>query len=66
MLGGDDSYVKIDKMMIRFLNNSIGYIPDKDNIFKLIKDSVNILKNKYKNLNPRYLDHLIWLYQHMK
>lgn len=63
MLAGDDTHIKMDRMMNRFLMTSIGEIPTKHKARTLIIDAVKILKNKYPNLTPKMLDHQIWLYQ---
>ncbi len=63
MLSGDETFVKVDRMMIRFFENAIGYIPDKYQIRQIIIDIVKILNKKFPNLTPRILDHQIWLYQ---
>lgn len=63
MLAGDDSYVKMDRMMMRFCKTAIGRIPDKYETRKIVISAVDILKQKYPKMTPRLLDHQLWLYQ---
>ena len=63
MLAGDDTYVKADRMMFRFFNDAIGYIPSKQEIRRMVTEVTNRMKNKYNGLTPRALDHQIWLFQ---
>jgi len=66
MLAGEDTFVKVDRMMNRFLLESIGKVPNKYEIRNLFLKTIDILKYKYPNLTPRMLDHQIWLYQRTK
>jgi len=63
MLAGDENFVKFDRMMMRFMMDAIGEIPNKYETKELINKAVEILKNKYPNLTSRLLDHQIWLFQ---
>jgi hypothetical protein len=64
MLAGDDSYVKPDRMICRFVAEAAGR-PDISPY--TARDAVvaacSILAREFPNLTPRLLDHLIWSYQ---
>lgn len=61
MLAGDQSFVKVDRMMIRFMIDSIGYVPEKRERKMIMR-----VCDKIGNISPRFLDHQIWLYQRIK
>lgn len=64
MLAGDDSYVKPDRMLCRFVAEASGQ-PDispntaRDAVVAACRD----LAREFPSLTPRLLDHLIWSYQ---
>ena len=69
MLSGNNDFIKVDRMVKRFLvsNKIIGLndkISDVKKCFKLLLNEIN---NKISvKLNSRELDHLIWKYQSNK
>lgn len=63
MLAGDNSFVKVDRMMLRFINDAIGYMPNKYEIKDIVTRAVELLKVDYPLLTPKQLDHQLWLYQ---
>jgi len=62
MLAGDDTFIKVDRMLIRFIKDAIGYAPDKYEYRKMI---IEVCK-KLGNITPRALDYQIWSYQRIK
>jgi hypothetical protein len=64
MLAGDDSYVKADTMIRRFVSNANGL---KSVTVEQAREAVigacKVLKAEFPNLSPRLLDHQIWKYQ---
>jgi hypothetical protein len=64
MLAGDDSYVKPDRMLCRFVAEAAGQAEisphsARDAVVAACRD----LASEFPNLTPRLLDHLIWSYQ---
>ena len=66
MLAGDDSEVKPDRMILRFIKAAIGKHVSADEAAKLIQDACAILRKSYPDLTPRLLDHEVWKYQRAK
>lgn len=65
MLAGDDSYVKPDRMLCRFVAEALG-LP-KEVLPHVAREAViaacNEMAREFPNLTPRLLDYLIWSYQ---
>ena len=66
MLAGAKNYVKPDRMVMRFLKSVLDRFPSMDESQKMIVGACEILSKHYPELNPRALDHQIWLYQREK
>ena len=69
MLSGNNDFIKVDRMVRRFLvNNKIIGLNDKiSDVKKCFKLLLNEINNKISvKLNSRELDHLIWKYQSSK
>lgn len=66
MLAGAENYVKPDRMVMRFLKSVLGRFPSMDESQRMIVGACEILSKDYPELNPRALDHQIWLYQQEK
>ncbi len=64
MLAGDDNYLKIDRWLLRFLNDATGIDFSSDLVaaHNIYIRACNELKVIYPNLNPRLYDHIIWLF----
>ena len=67
MLAGDDSNVKADRMICRFVAEAIGKpsVPPECARTAVI-DACSVLADEFPNLTPRLLDHLIWSYQRQR
>ncbi len=63
MLIGDDSYIKPDRMINRFIEAAIGKKLDLDDSQNLIKESMGSIQKDYPQITPRLLDNLIWSFQ---
>jgi len=63
MLAGSDELIKPDRMVLRFLEESLGRAVSPDEALRLVADSVAELKAQYPAMTPRLLDHKIWEYQ---
>ena len=66
MLAGSDDHVKPDRMVLRFLADTLGRPESKitqGEAQDLLGDAVVLLRRDYSHLTPRLLDHLIWGYQ---
>jgi hypothetical protein len=65
MMAGDDSFVKADRMICRFVGQAAGLdtrvAPDQARA--VIVGACNELVGEFPNLTPRLLDHLIWRHQ---
>ena len=64
MLSGDDSSVKPDRMLRRFVAEAAGR-PDilPHSARDAVVEAARVLAPEFPNLTPRLLDHLIWSYQ---
>ncbi len=64
MLSGDDSSVKPDRMLCRFVAEAAGR-PDilPHSARDAVVEAARVLAPEFPNLTPRLLDHLIWSYQ---
>lgn len=63
MLAGEKNYIKPDRMILRFIEEVIGKDVGLDEATELIVESCELLKEKYPQITPRFLDNLIWNYQ---
>ena len=63
MLAGDDSQVKPDRMIQRFIESGIKRKLSVNDSAKLVQETCAVLKEKYPTLTPRLLDHEIWKFQ---
>jgi hypothetical protein len=63
MLAGDESYIKPDRMIIRFIERCIGKSVNVMSAIALVIDAHNILIHDFPKLTLRMLDHEIWKYQ---
>jgi hypothetical protein len=63
MLAGDDSQVKPDRMIQRFIESGINRKFSVDDSAKLVQETCAVLNEKYPTLTPRLLDHEIWKFQ---
>lgn len=64
MLSGDDSHMKIDRWLLRFVGDALG-VAHYNNILQAYTDLIAVceeLKKIYPKLTPRLLDHTIWSY----
>lgn len=62
MLSGDDSHMKIDRWLLRFVGNALG-VRNFNNVPQAYADLIAVceeLKKTYPHLTPRLLDHTIW------
>jgi uncharacterized protein (DUF4415 family) len=66
MLIGDDSYIKPDRMINRFIEAAIGKNLNFDDSQLLINESMGSIKKEFVQITPRLLDNLIWSYQREK
>ncbi len=66
MLVGDDSYIKPDRMLDRFIESAIGKNLDINDSQDLIMKSINLLTVEFPQITPRLLDNLMWSYQREK
>jgi hypothetical protein len=60
MLAGSNDFIKPDRMILRFLTNALGLTPSIEECQLLLKEASDVLKVKYKHMNPRLLDYQIW------
>jgi len=63
MLAGDDTQVKPDRMILRFLCEALGSSVGTDEAVELVRGASSILEKDFPGMNPRLLDHEIWKYQ---
>ncbi len=66
MLAGDDSYIKPDRMIDRFIETAIDKNLNINDSQDLILKSMYLLKKEFPQITPRLLDNLIWSYQREK
>ena len=66
MLTGDIDRCKIDTHISQFMNDIFGDKPPENEIYRLFKEAVKILKNEYPGLNVRNLDGIVWRYYQSK
>lgn len=64
MMAGDDSFVKADRMICRFVERATGKsVVNQEEAKQALTGACQLLSAEYPNLTPRLLDHLIWQYQ---
>ncbi len=63
MLAGSDELIKPDRMVLRFLEDSLGRPVGAEEALNLVAGAVAELKARYPAMTPRLLDHKIWEYQ---
>jgi hypothetical protein len=63
MLTGSVDHIKPDRMILRFIQSALGRTATLDESHQLLLESCRILEVQYPELNPRTLDHQIWLFQ---
>lgn len=63
MLAGSDGLIKPDRMVLRFLAESLGRPVHTEEALRLVAGAVAELKARYPDMTPRLLDHMIWEYQ---
>jgi hypothetical protein len=64
MLAGDDSFVKADRMICRFVADAANLSTvSPAQAQEAVVGACRKLSGQYPTLTPRLLDHLIWLYQ---
>jgi hypothetical protein len=64
MLSGDDSHMKIDRWLLRFVGDALG-VARYTSVASAYTDLLAVcgeLKLRYPHLTPRLLDHTIWNY----
>ncbi len=66
MLAGEESYVKPDRMVMRFIQSAIGRYPSMDEAHEIVAGACEMLAKENPALTSRLLDHQIWLYQREK
>ena len=67
MLAGSEDRIKPDRMVIRFLAQTLGRDVKTGEALPLLQAATAALKTDYQeDLTPRYIDHQIWLYQRNK
>jgi hypothetical protein len=63
MLVGTDSFIKPDRMIVRFIQTAINKTFSVQQSHDSIVGACKLLAVKQPNLTPRLLDNLIWRYQ---
>jgi len=64
MLAGDDSFVKPDRMLCRFVAEAAGQHDIQPQLARdVVVGACQHLAREFPNLTPRLLDHVIWSYQ---
>ena len=64
MLAGSESFVKPDRMVIRFLENVLARkIKSVEEAAVLLQSASGHLSKDFQNMNARLLDHEVWKYQ---
>lgn len=66
MLTGDDSYIKPDRMIQRFIFSALRRNLRIDENQELITSSMKLLQSEFPKITPRLLDNLIWSFQRDK
>jgi hypothetical protein len=63
MLGGSDSLIKPDRMIMRFLRRAFDREPSLTEAQDLLSRATDLIRPKYPHLTPRLLDYVIWQYE---
>lgn len=63
MLSGEESMIKPDRMVLRFLSRIVGEQLNQMNPHAWLSRALEILNEKYSKLTLRELDHEIWKYE---
>jgi hypothetical protein len=63
MLTGSESFVKPDRMVIRFLESALAKTVSVTEAVDLLRDASSQLQTDFPGMNPRLLDHEVWKYQ---
>jgi hypothetical protein len=63
MLAGDESLIKPDRMIQRFLLTATGKTPDMREAQQILEAASAVLKAEHPGLTPRLLDYKIWEWQ---
>jgi predicted transcriptional regulator len=63
MLAGDESQVKPDRMIQRFIQSGVNKNLNVADSATLVQETCGVLKQTYSSLTPRLLDHEIWKFQ---
>lgn len=66
MLAGDESLIKPDRWIKKFIKDAIGKAANDQEAQILLSSTCEIMKIQYPNITPRLLDHEIWNYQRNK
>jgi hypothetical protein len=63
MLAGSDDLIKPDRMIVRFLSNTLGREVGIGDAQDLLRAASSHLRRKHPLLTPRLLDYVVWKYQ---
>jgi hypothetical protein len=63
MLAGSDNHIKPDRMVVRFLQDTVEHNVGRDEALSMLQGAISILRESHENLTLRLLDHTIWNYQ---
>ena len=63
MLAGFEDQIKPDRMVVRFLEVVLKHAVKVNDCHPLLIEACKLLVLEYPNINPRNLDHAIWLHQ---
>lgn len=63
MLSGSDDFIKPDRMILRFLENTLERNVTLSEAQKLLEEVSHKLSKNYPSISPRLLDHQIWNFQ---
>jgi hypothetical protein len=63
MLSGEESMVKPDRMILRFLRRIVGDEMGQLSPHEWLSQALRILNEKYPKLTLRELDHEVWKYE---
>ena len=66
MLAGSESFVKPDRMVVRFLELALGRPVGFVEAIGLLGEASRQLNTDFPNMNPRLLDHEVWKYQRLR
>lgn len=62
MLSGNDSHMKIDRWLLRFVEGATGRKYTVSAAYNDLKEVCKELQKEYTSITPRLLDHIIWSY----